>query len=245
MFILHHRYTDGILSGTIEEPVPSSVRQPSRPRTPKQGEVDRVYRQLRGWLIDAVLPPGQFLSEPDLALRCDTSRTPVREACMRLLQDKWLSRFPQKGFLVTPISVRDIIDLYQFRKLLECFAVERVAQSASADQITELRTMLAMENDPEAEAAAMIQANEAFHLRLAALAGNERVLNQLGLTLAFARRLDLLYMRVDRLWIAHGDLLAALEQHDSAGASHAMATHLDHSQQCLVQLFGNSTHPAF
>jgi DNA-binding GntR family transcriptional regulator len=225
--------------------MPSSAHQPTRVKTLKQGEVDRVYRQLREWLIDAVLPPGQFLSEPDLALRCSTSRTPVREACMRLLQDKWLSRFPQKGFLVTPISVRDIVDLYQFRRLLECFAVERVAQCASPDQITELRTMLAMENDPEADATTMIQANEAFHLRLAALAGNERVLNQLGLTLAFARRLDLLYMRVDKLWIAHGDLLAALEQHDSAQASQAMAAHLDHSQACLVQLFGNSTQLVF
>jgi len=212
-------------------------------QTPKSGEVDRVYRQLREWLIDAVLPPGEFLSEPDLAQRCSTSRTPVREACMRLLQDKWLSRFPQKGFLVTPISVRDIVDLYQFRKLLECFAAERVAQSASAEQLAELRTLLALEKVPETDSVTMVQANEAFHLRLAALAGNERVLHQLSLTLAFARRLDLLYMRVDRTWIAHDDLLAALEAHDGPEARRAMTTHLDHSRDCLVKLFSQSAHP--
>jgi GntR family transcriptional regulator, rspAB operon transcriptional repressor len=217
---------------------PESTRQ-----TPKQGEVERVYQLLLEWLMDAVLPPGEFLSEPDLAQRCRTSRTPVREACMRLLQDKWLSRFPQKGFLVTPISVRDIVDLYQFRKLLECFTVERVARSASPDQLARLRAMLALEKDPGADTTAMVLANEAFHLRLAALAGNERVQHQLGLTLAFARRLDTLYLRVDRTWIAHEDLLAALEQQDGAAARTAMAAHLDHAQDCLVKLFDQSTHP--
>ena len=161
---------------------------------------------------------------------------------MRLLQDKWLSRFPQKGFLVTPISVRDIIDLYQYRILLECFAVAKVAPSVSPEQLAELRSLLAVEGDPKAKTAAMVQANEAFHLRLAALAGNERVLHQLGLTLAFARRLDTLYMRVDRMWIAHGDILAALEHHHGEAARQAMAAHLDHSRDCLVKLFGDSAH---
>ncbi len=104
-------------------------------KTEKLGEVERVYGILRGWLIAAKLPPGEFLSEVDLAGRCKTSRTPVREACTRLMQDKWLSRIPRKGFLVTPISVRDIVELYDYRKLLECFAVERAAESAGHEQI--------------------------------------------------------------------------------------------------------------
>ena len=44
---------------------------------------------------------------------------------------------PRKGFMVTPISVRDIVDMYEYRKVLECFAAEKVAQSATPDQIAE------------------------------------------------------------------------------------------------------------
>lgn len=214
------------------------------PRTTSNapGEVERVYLQLREWLMDAVLPPGEFLSEPDLAKRCQTSRTPVREACMRLMQDGWLSRFPQKGFLVTPISVRDIVDLYQFRKLLECFAVEKVAQSISPDQLADLKALLAPEGQNGLDMREMVLANEAFHLRLAALAGNARVLDQLRLTLHFTRRLDTLYLRVDHSWIAHEDILAALERRNGAEARTAMAAHLDHSQDCCVKLFGDSAH---
>ena len=127
-------HADSMLPASAFVPAPASPAQP--------GEVDRVYHQLREWLMDAVLPPGEFLSEPDLAQRCSTSRTPVREACMRLHQDRWLTRFPRKGFLVTPISVRDILDLYPFRKLLEGFAAEQVAplQDVAARMMAALQT---------------------------------------------------------------------------------------------------------
>jgi DNA-binding GntR family transcriptional regulator len=102
----------------------------SKAKAQKLGEVERVYWILRDWLITARLAPGEFPSEQDLAVRCRTGRTPVREACTRLMQDKWLSRIPRKGFMMTPISARDIIDMYEYRKLLECFAAEKVAATA-------------------------------------------------------------------------------------------------------------------
>jgi DNA-binding GntR family transcriptional regulator len=203
-------------------------------------EVDRVYQQLRAWLVDAVLPPGEFLSEPDLAQRCSTSRTPVREACMRLHQDRWLSRFPRKGFLVTPISGQEIADLYEFRKLLEGHAAERAAQSADAERLREVCAAMRVEDAPDASMDALVRANEAFHLRLAALAGNQRVLDQLGHVLAFCRRLDTLYLRVDQTWIPHHDLLDALERRDGAAARAAMVAHLEHSQVDLLRMFGSA-----
>jgi len=159
---------------------------------------------------------------------------------MRLHQDRWLTRFPRKGFLVTPISVRDILDLYQFRKLLEGFAAEQVAPAAGPAELAELRGLLERADDPRAGTLEMVQANEAFHLRLAALAGNQRVFDQLGLVLAFSRRLDTLYMRVEHSWIPHHDLPEALERHDGPGSSRAMAAHLDHGRDCLVKLFGTT-----
>jgi len=205
---------------------------------PVPGDVERVYSQLQEWLMDAVLPPGMFLSEPDLAERCRISRTPVREACMRLLQDRWLTRYPRKGFLVTPISVADIVDLYEYRQMLEAFAVTRVAQSIAAAQLGELRALVGAEQDASPDFQALVLANEAFHLRLAELAGNVRVREQLHQVLRFARRLDTLYLRADRSWICHDEILAAFEHRDAGAARAAMAGHLDHSRTCLVAMFG-------
>ena len=168
----------------------SLLTKPTRAKANKLGEVERVYRILRDWLITAKLPPGEFLSEADLAERCGTSRTPVREACTRLMQDHWLTRIRRKGFMVTPISVRDIVDLYDYRKLLECYSAEKLAQTASHEQIKELAAIVAPEKDPEASLEQILVANQIFHRRLCELAGNQRVMGQLNLTLGYVARLD-------------------------------------------------------
>ncbi len=158
---------------------------------------------------------------------------------MRLMQDRWLTRFPQKGFMVSPVSVTDIEDLYQFRILLETFAVEKVAQSIDTERLGELEALLASERSDNPDVERMIHANESFHLRLAQWAGNERVLDQLKLTLRFARRLDTLYLRVDRSWISHEDILSALVRQNGADAIRAMSAHLERSQECLIKMFSD------
>jgi DNA-binding GntR family transcriptional regulator len=210
-----------------------------RTRSNKLGEVERVYGLLREWLIAAKLRPGEFLSEADLAARCRTSRTPVREACTRLMQDRWLSRIPRKGFLVTPLSVRDIVEMYEYRKLLECFAAERVAESASRGQIEELKALVVPETQPDAELPAILKANGKFHVRLSELAGNQRVAGQLGLTLGYVSRLDTLCTQTVPGWIGHVSILRAIEAHQPAEARQAMAAHIDLSRDKMVKLFSS------
>ena len=207
-------------------------------KTNKLGEVERVYRVLRDWLKTAKLPPGEFLSEIDLAARCGTSRTPVREACTRLMQDKWVSRIRRKGFMVTPISVRDIVDMYEYRKLLECFSAEKVAQTATEEQIAELRSIVAPETSPTAVLPDILRANGEFHRRLAELAGNQRVNTQLSLTLDYETRLDTLCTQTVPGWIGHVDILRAIASHQPAQARQAMQVHIDDSRDKMVKLFG-------
>ena len=205
----------------------------------REGEVERVYRTLRGWLIGARLRPGEFLSEVELASQCRTSRTPVREACGRLAQDKWLLRIPRKGYLVAPISVRDIVELYEFRRLLECFAAEKVAQSASHEQVQELQELVRVETDPDAQLAEILAANQAFDIRLAEIAGNQRVVDELRLTLGYVQRLDTLCTQTVPGWIPHTDILGAIAAHHPRDAHLAMAVHIDSSRDKMIKLFGS------
>ena len=213
------------------------MKTAARIKSNKLGEVERVYRILRDWLKTAKLPPGEFLSEMDLAARCGTSRTPVREACTRLMQDKWLSRIRRKGFMVTPISVRDIIDMYEYRKLLECFSAEKVAQTVTDTQVEELHAIVAPENSPTAVLPEILRANAQFHRRLSELAGNQRVTTQLNLTLDYVTRLDTLCTQTVPGWIGHTDILRAIETHQPAKARQAMQIHIDDSRDKMVQLF--------
>jgi len=213
------------------------TRVAGRTKAEKLGEVERVYRILRDLIVSAKIPPGEFLSEADLAVRLKTSRTPIREACARLAQDRWLSRIRRKGFMVTPISVRDIVEVYEYRRVLEAFTAEKVAQSASPEQVDELKSIVSPEADSKAGLAAILQANEAFHLRLAQLAANHRIITQLGLTLSYVSRLDTLCTQSVPGWIGHADILRAVEGHQPSAARHAMEVHIDLARDKMLRLF--------
>jgi GntR family transcriptional repressor for pyruvate dehydrogenase complex len=134
--------------------------------------------------------------------------------------------------------VRDIVDMYDYRKLLECFAAEKVAHAATPEQIAELRSIVAAENNPSAELADILRANGEFHRRLSELAGNQRVTTQLSLTLAYVTRLDTLCTQTVPGWIGHADILRAIEMHEPAEARRAMEEHIDNSRDKMINLFG-------
>ena len=203
----------------------------------QESEVERAYRTLKSWLIEARLPPGDFLSELDLATRCKTSRTPIREAFSRLAQDGWLTRIRRKGYLVTPISIRDIVELYEYRRILECFVVDKVAQSASHEQMEELAAIVRLEEDPDAKLSDILAASSTFHLRLAELSANQRVRNQLALVLCYVRRLDTICTQTVPGWIGHKEILSALRGHQAETAKRVMARHIDLSRDKMLRLF--------
>jgi DNA-binding GntR family transcriptional regulator len=202
------------------------------------GEVERVYRLLKSWLVEAQLAPGEVLSEVDLASRCRTSRTPVRESFSRLAQDGWLKRIPHKGYLVAPISIREIVELYEYRKILESFAAERVAQSASPEVIKELESMVSLESNSGAPLTEILAANGAFHLRLAELAMNARVASQVSLVLCYVKRLDTICTQTVPGWIGHQEIISALRAHQPEAAREAMARHIDLTRDKMLRLFG-------
>jgi len=207
--------------------------------TQVEGEVERVYRLLREWLITAQLPPGEFLSDAALAQKCKTSRTPVREACSRLAQDKWLSLIPRKGYLVKPISVRDIVELYEFRKVLECFSAEKAAQASTTEHVAQVKSIVAVESNGRPDLRQILVANEVFHLRLAEIAGNQRVIDQLRLALGYVRRLDTLCTQKVPGWVGHREIIRAVEARRPGEARKAMAAHIELSLEKMIRLFSS------
>src|SRR6186997_787445 len=138
---------------------------PSPTSPPEQeGEVERVYRLLKGWILDGRLRPGDLLSEAEYARQCETSRTPIREACNLLSKEKWIQRIRHKGYVIPAISIREIIEVYEYRKLLECFCAERAAASATPEEVRRLRELIAIEDQLDLDMAAFLRANQDFHM---------------------------------------------------------------------------------
>lgn len=136
-----------------------------------------VYRALKRDIIMLRHRPGAALTEHQLAGLYGSSRVPVREACRRLQQEGLLTGLPYKGYFVNQISLREISDSFELRELLETHAIELAARRASADDLSRLETLAATGYTYHdwASYADFLDRNFDFHIQLAALSRNNRL----------------------------------------------------------------------
>lgn len=86
----------------------------------------RVYEIVKELVLSSEIPGGALISENEIATRCGVSRTPVREAFLKLEAEGWMCLYPKRGALVLPVSDREAADVVEARILLECHAVEQI-----------------------------------------------------------------------------------------------------------------------
>ena len=95
---------------------------------PRLSLVDAAYEQIRRRILDNVWPPGHRALEQEVALALGMSRTPVREALMRLQNEGLVEVIPRHGMRVLPVSPTDMREIYQILTALECMAAELLAR---------------------------------------------------------------------------------------------------------------------
>jgi DNA-binding GntR family transcriptional regulator len=99
---------------------------------------DVVYDRLRQDIIEFKLQPGTPLREAELSRRLGVSKTPIREALVRLQRDHLVELTPYKGAAVSGYSRTDLQNIYQLRELLEGACAREAAQAATPDDLAEL-----------------------------------------------------------------------------------------------------------
>ncbi len=122
----------------------ASDRIPPVQRLRRAGEGARgqVYAVLRDAIVAAELEPGRQLSENELAEWLGVSRTPVREALIRLRDDRLVEIVPQLGTFVSRISDGAVKDAQFIREALECSAVRMAAERADAADVAALQGLI-------------------------------------------------------------------------------------------------------
>ena len=147
-------------------------------RNPRRTSTENVYEILRKKVIDSELSPGSQLLEQELAIMLGVSRTPVREALVRLQNEGLVEIIPRHGVRIVPMSISDMEAIYQVLISLEPMAAELIARrGASPEQIAQLEQVcLHMKQCLDRnEMEAWAQADEAFHLTIIRLSGNKRL----------------------------------------------------------------------
>jgi DNA-binding GntR family transcriptional regulator len=136
----------------------------------------RVHDELRHAILDGALGPGERLRAEALAERFGTSRTPVREALLRLEREGLVDVQPNRGAVVRPFDTADLLDLYEVRALIEPHAAARAATRiapAALERLRELCRLAELRDGADARAVAdEIAYNEEFHRIILAAAGS-------------------------------------------------------------------------
>lgn len=190
--------------------------------------------------MHGICAPGAPLCEAELARQLHASRTPVREALSRLIEEGYVERVPGRGYYVTPITVTLIQNIFDVRRLLEGAAAARAAQFADASAIARLRELAKFEYEA-GDAAAFrkaAEANGAFHLALAQAGRNAIIADLVRHCLDQVTRIISLGIDYAPLQQSasgeHEAVVDAIEGRDPEGARRAIERHLDDSTRRMM-----------
>ncbi len=201
-----------------------------------------IHRRLRDEIVSMRRLPGSWINEKEIAADCGVSRTPVREALLRLADERLVEIVPKSGTIVARIPAAVLPDIIMARRALERQTVTMAAEKALGSEIANLRAIVERQREAEAagDTAAFHVADEAMHAAIAATAGHATIwsmIEQIKVQLDRYRRLTLPRPhRIARAIEEHAGIVEAIAAHDPELAGRLMDAHLDGLSDLLDKL---------
>ena len=206
--------------------------------------VDAAYQDMRRRILDNVWAPGFQALEQEIALQLGMSRTPVREALIRLANESLVEVIPRRGMRVLPVSPTDMKEIYEIFGALESTAAEMLA--ARQPSAAELQPLIKATEDMEKALAAddldaWAAADESFHEKLITMAGNKLLAEAVFSYWDRAHRARMFTLRLRPKPVnstkEHMALVDRLRQGDAAGAGAVNREHRQRAGRELLAIF--------
>ncbi len=205
------------------------------------GYKQKAYEYLKKQIVRGERLPGDIVSEKELISELGISRTPIREAIQRLAEERLLLVMPSRGTIVSYISVDDIRQIYEARKLIEPYVANLAAVHADTERLKEFRWIF------EEQAEYQLQDNDwdcEFHLYLAECSGNQFFRKQVEELMTQSMRIRMLSNKkksqsYERSRTEHLTIIDAILEQDPEGAAEAMLVHLLRSEEGYKEIYPN------
>lgn len=209
------------------------------------GEVKRgnaateATRVLREAILDSAIPPGTWLREETVSKLIGVSRTPVREAVSRLVEEGLVERHEGAGVRVTTLTVEDMSIVYSIRGSLESLAARRIVDHAAQTQVAalaELHDQMSAAGAAQ-DVAEFNRLNVLFHHELGAAAGNAYLARMLSTVEVAMRRFGSRSYspeRITEIMQEHQLILDALSRRDADAAAKAAEDHAAQARRSTV-----------
>lgn len=213
-------------------PIPTKPKK-EKPRTAKE----RVYEQVRDWIVDGTLQPGEKLMDQELAEYFSVSRTPVREAIQMLADQKLVEIRPGKETRVTLIDLEEAMSNYRVTAELNVLALEMAYPKLTDEVLDELIRLdhsfsVAGRSRSVWEATAL---DKQFHDVILRLANNCFLTDFIHVLESHNQRVEQIYFsrNDDLTFQSHEELLAALKRRDLPAAKDAMRRNWLHTVELI------------
>jgi DNA-binding GntR family transcriptional regulator len=208
---------------------------------------ERIYEEIVRLIVSGELPSGVSIDEKLLTDRLQVSRTPFREAIGTLAKEGLIEIKPYRGFFVRSFSQKEVGDLYELRKTLECFAVELAVPQMSDAHIAGFERILD-------EAVAALRRGDIetygtrdreFHETIAELSGSApliETLSRLALQIQICRAIANESKEfAERAAQERDQILQAFRARDIPQAKALMHAHISDVQQAVLARFKKET----
>ncbi|WP_165839635.1 GntR family transcriptional regulator [Rhodococcus sp. Eu-32] len=194
-----------------------------------------AYLTVKEMIVSGELPGGELVSEGDIAGRMDVSRTPVREAFLRLQVEGWMRLYPKRGALVVPIAPGEAEHIVSARRLVEAGSAREVVadERARTELVRQLRASLIRQREIAATgtAAEFSAADADFH-RLIVRAGGNPLLDAFYDSLRERQRRMTTHSisrdpgQIEQIVDDHAQLAGHIEAGDADGFASAVDSHM-------------------
>jgi DNA-binding GntR family transcriptional regulator len=208
---------------------------------------EKVYKAFKRDIIRGVHPAGEPLTEKDLAKRYKASRTPVREAALRLQEDRLLRIVPNRGYFVSQITLQELNDIYEYRAAVECAAAELAARKATDSELLQKLVGLAETSyraDSVKSYMEFIEADTVFHVGIARLSRNQMLVRAVSEARCQMERI--MYAAIDIHYFGevptreHQQIMTAILEHNPDAARRHMHDHIIQSKGKVLRLTDSS-----
>jgi DNA-binding GntR family transcriptional regulator len=208
---------------------------------------DTAYEYIKRDIVRCTLEPGQQVTEEELAERYRVGRAAVRAALKRLYQEQLIEIMTRQRYMIAPITLKHVSELFDVRLLLEPPAARRAAGRVDGELLRTLDELCRAQykvGDRES-AATFLSVNTRFHVAVAEASGNSLQASMIGSLLDKVERVHhlghLLHDRNEVAYHEHHDLLEALLAGDGDRAEQIMVDQIVAAKRFAIDAMLNST----
>jgi DNA-binding GntR family transcriptional regulator len=199
-------------------------------------KVEAAYQQVRKWILYGRLKPGMVLDQGALAAAVGVSTTPMREALRRLEAESLLTIQAHRRVMVSSLSVQDLEEIYDVRRLLDPLAASMAATRMRAAELNRLEELLRLN---PAEAMEGLNVNFQFHAAIYEACGNAVLVQILGSLHTRAMRYGQIIVNseddAEKTRAEHQEIVDALRQRNSDEIAILFRLHLERELNTIRQ----------